>query len=96
MGHTIGEYAEKRQVGKYQLWSVNYNRLLNRADVRMDDLASPWRIECYSDGSMKCVVGASREELEYIRDPVTFTRNQNFFMSYPKKFFLQNLHFGPI
>jgi hypothetical protein len=24
------------------------------------------------------------------------TRNQIFFMSYPKVFFLQNLHFGPI
>jgi hypothetical protein len=41
--------------------------------VRKDDLASPWRIECYSDGSLKCVVGASFEELEYVRDPVVFT-----------------------
>ena len=38
-----------------------------------DDLASPWRIECYSDGSMKCVVGASCEELEFVRDPVSLS-----------------------
>jgi hypothetical protein len=67
-GHTAGEYAKIRQVGEYRLWSINYNKLLNRADARKDDLASPWRIECYSDGSMKCAVGASFEELEFVYD----------------------------
>jgi len=65
-GHTAGEYAKIRQVGEYRLWSINYNKLLNRADTRKDDLASPWRIECYSDGSLKCTVGASFEELEFV------------------------------
>jgi hypothetical protein len=73
IGHTTGEFAEKRQVGYYQVWSINYNQLLNRADMQMDDLASPWRIECFSEGSMKCVVGACCGELEYVRDPVTAT-----------------------
>jgi hypothetical protein len=67
-GHTAGEYAKIRQVGEYRLWSINYNKLLNRADTRKEDLASPWRIECYSDGSMKCAVGASFEELEFVYD----------------------------
>jgi hypothetical protein len=67
-GHTVGEYAKIRQVGEYRLWSINYNKLLNRADARKDDLASPWRIECYSDGSMRCAVGASFEELEFVYD----------------------------
>jgi hypothetical protein len=38
-----------------------------------DDLAYPWRIECYFDRSMKCVVGASCEELKFVRDPVTLS-----------------------
>jgi hypothetical protein len=67
-GHTVGEYAKIRQVGEYRLWSINYNKLLNRADIRKDDLASPWRIECYSDGLMRCAVGASFEELEFVYD----------------------------
>ncbi len=71
MGHTAGEFAEKRQVGNYWFWSIDYGQLLYKADMIKDDLASPWRIECYSDGSMKCVVGASCEELEFVRDPVT-------------------------
>jgi hypothetical protein len=65
-GHTAGEYAKIRQVGEYRLWSINYNKLLNRADTRKDDLASPWRIECYSDGAIRCAVGASFEELEFV------------------------------
>jgi hypothetical protein len=73
IGLRAGEFAEKRQVVYYQVWPINYNQLLNRADMRMDDLASPWRIECFSDGSMKCVVGDCCGELEYVRDPVTAT-----------------------
>ncbi len=65
-GHTAGEYAKIRQVGEYRLWSINYNKLLNRADTRKEDLASPWRIECYSDGAVRCTVGASFEELEFV------------------------------
>jgi hypothetical protein len=44
-----------------------------QSDMHKDDLASPWRIECYSDGSMKCVMGASCEELEFVRDPVSLS-----------------------
>jgi hypothetical protein len=65
-GHTAGEYAKIRQVGEYRLWSINYNKLLNRSDTRKEDLASPWRIECYSDGAIRCAVGASFEELEFV------------------------------
>jgi hypothetical protein len=64
----VGEYAKIRQVGEYRLWSINYNKLLNRADTRKDDLSSPWRIKCYSNGSMRCAVGASFEELEFVYD----------------------------
>jgi hypothetical protein len=53
-------------VGEYRLWSINYNKLLNRSDTRKEDLASPWRIECYSDGAIRCAVGASFEELEFV------------------------------
>jgi hypothetical protein len=73
MGQASSEFAEKRQVGSYWFWSVDYGRLLSRSDMQKDDLASPWRIECYSDGSMKCVVGASCEELEFVRDPVSLS-----------------------
>jgi hypothetical protein len=73
MGQASSEFAEKRQVGSYWFWSVDYGRLLSRTDMHKDDLASPWRIECYSDGSMKCVVGASCEELEFVRDPVSLS-----------------------
>ncbi len=73
MGQAPGKFAEKRQVGNYWFWSKDYGRLLYRTDMLKDDLASPWRIKCYSDGSMKCVVGASCEELEFVRDPVSFS-----------------------
>jgi hypothetical protein len=73
MGQASGEFAQKRQVGNYWFWSIDYGRLLSRADMLKDDLASPWRIECYSNGSIKCVVGASCEELEFVRDPVSFS-----------------------
>ncbi len=73
MGQASSEFAEKRQVGSYWFWSIDYGRLLSRSDMQKDDLASPWRIECYSDGSMKCVVGASCEELEFVKDPVSLS-----------------------
>jgi hypothetical protein len=68
-----GDFGGKRQVGDYWFWSIDYGQLLYRADMMKDDLASPWRIECYFDGTMKCVMGASCEELEFVRDPVTFS-----------------------
>jgi hypothetical protein len=60
MGHAPGEFAEKRQVGNYWFWSIDYGRLLYRTDMLKDDLASPWRIECYSG-------------LEFVRDLVSFS-----------------------
>ncbi len=65
LGHTVGEYAESRIVEGRQLWTINYAKLLNRGYVRHDDLASPWRIECYSDRTLKCVLGAAYEVKPY-------------------------------
>jgi hypothetical protein len=73
MGQAPGEFAEKRQVGDCWFWSIDYGQLLYRTDMLKDNLASPWRIECYSDESMKCVVGTSCEELEFVRDPVSLS-----------------------
>ncbi len=37
MGHTPGEFAEKRQVGNYWFWSIDYGQLLYRPGISMAD-----------------------------------------------------------